>query len=300
MTVMEAPIALARPRLADLLELTKPRITLLILVTAFLGFHLGSGHVLSLTLVPLLAGTALVSSGCSALNQFLERSADALMRRTEGRPLPAGRVRPLDALLFALALSASGLLILSTLVNLLTAALAAATLLSYAFAYTPLKRVTTLSTLVGAVPGALPPVGGWAAATGRLDVGAAILFAIVFLWQIPHFLAIASLYREDYIRGGMRMLPVAEPGERFTGMTVVLYTMALLPVSLLPAAAGLAGGLYLAGALILGFLFGHSALRFAWSRSQRNARRLLLASVAYLPLLWGLLLVDGVVRPALV
>ena len=300
MTVMEAPIALARPRLADLLELTKPRITLLILVTAFLGFHLGAGHVLSLTLVPLLAGTALVSSGCSALNQFLERSADARMRRTEGRPLPAGRVRPLDALLFALALSASGLLILLTLVNLLTAALATATLLIYVFAYTPLKRVTTLSTLVGAVPGALPPVGGWAAATGRLEMGAAILFAIVFLWQIPHFLAIASLYREDYLRGGMRMLPVAEPGERFTGIQVVLYTMALLPVSLLPAATGLAGGLYLAGALVLGSLFGHTALRFARSRSQENARRLLLASVAYLPLLWGLLLMDGGIRPALV
>jgi len=242
--------------------------------------------------VGLLAGTALVSSGSSALNQIIERDRDARMRRTENRPLPAGRLRPADAILWSVLLSASGLLLLAVTVNLLTVALAALTLVSYAFVYTPLKRVTSLATVVGAIPGALPPLGGWAAATGELPAPAFILFAIVFLWQMPHFLAIACLYREDYRRGGMLMLPVVDEGGRFTALQALVYSAALLPVSLLPAALGMAGPIYLFGAFLLGLGMNAASLRFARCRTQTTARGLLLASVIYLPLLCGLLFLD--------
>ncbi len=292
MTVLEAGLPLARSRAADLVDLTKPRITLMILLTALLGYTLGAGGSLGLVVIPLLAGTALIASGSSVLNQYLERDLDGRMRRTEGRPLPAGRLRPGEALRFGVVLSVAGLGVLLLLVNLLTGLLAAATLLSYVAVYTPLKRHTSLATIVGAVPGALPPVGGWAAATGRIGPEAAILFALVFLWQIPHFLAIAHLYREDYRRSGMPMLPVLEPDGRATARQVSLYASALLPVSLLPSVIGLAGPLYLAGALILGLAFAGFGLAFARNRTLLHARRLLLASVIYLPLLSGLLMID--------
>lgn len=291
MTVMEARMALGRVSTRDLLALTKPRITLLIVLTALLGFVLAGGS-FGLTAMALLAGTAMVSSGSSALNQVLERESDAAMRRTENRPLPAGRMRPAEALFWAVLLSAGGLLILGLSVNLLTAALAALTLVTYGFVYTPMKQTTSLATIVGAIPGALPPVGGWAAATGTLATPALILFTIVFLWQMPHFLAIACLYRDDYRRGGMPMLPVVDTEGRFTALQVILYNAALLPVSLLPAALGIAGGSYLTGAVLLGLGLNGAGFLFARHRTQEAARRLLLASVIYLPLLWGLLLID--------
>ena len=291
MTVLEARLALVRVSFADLQDLTKPRITLLILLTALLGYVLAGGAA-GLAAVGLLAGTALVSSGSSALNQIIERDRDARMRRTENRPLPSGRLRPADAILWSVLLSASGLLLLALTVNLLTAGLAALTLVSYAFVYTPLKRVTSLATVVGAIPGALPPLGGWAAATGELAAPAFILFAIVFLWQMPHFLAIACLYREDYRRGGMLMLPVVDEGGRFTALQALVYSAALLPVSLLPATLGMAGPIYLFGAFLLGLGMNAASLRFARCRTQTTARGLLLASVIYLPLLCGLLFLD--------
>lgn len=291
MTVLEARLALVRVSFADLQDLTKPRITLLILLTALLGFVLAGGTV-GMAAAGLLLGTALVSSGSSALNQILERQSDARMRRTENRPLPSGRLRPADAILWSILLSAGGLSILALTVNLLTAGLAALTLVSYAFIYTPLKKVSSLATVAGAIPGALPPLGGWAAATGELSPPAFILFTIVFLWQMPHFLAIACLYRDDYRRGGLPMLPVVDEEGRFTALQVLLYNAALLPVSLLPSALGMAGGLYLAGALLLGLGLNAAGLHFARCRTQANARSLLLASVVYLPLLCGLLFLD--------
>ena len=291
MTVLDARMALVRVSTRDLLELTKPRITLLIVLTALLGFVLAGGT-FGLTAIALLAGTALVSSGSSALNQVLERESDASMRRTENRPLPAGRLRPAEALFWGLLLSVGGLLILALSVNLLTAALAGLTLVTYGFVYTPMKKVSSLATIVGAIPGALPPVGGWAAATGTLASPALILFAIVFLWQMPHFLAIACLYRDDYRRGGMPMLPVVDADGRFTALQVLIYNAALLPVSLLPSALGMAGGSYLTGAVLLGLGLNVAGFLFARRRTQEAARRLLLASVIYLPLLCGLLLMD--------
>ena len=292
MNVLAARAGLERIRWADLVELSKPRITGLIMLTAAVGYRLGAVGGFDLGLLPLLLGTALTSSGAAALNQYLEREIDARMRRTESRPLPAGRVRPVDALALGLLLSLAGLLLLLLTLPPLAGAVALATSGSYLFAYTPLKVRTSLATIIGAVPGALPPVGGWAAATGRIEPGAAVLFAIVFLWQIPHFLAIAWMHREDYARGGIRMLPVVDPTGASTARQTALSALALLPVSLVPAAIGMAGNLYLAGALLLGGLMTLASLEFARAPGAERARRLLLASVIYLPLLWTLLLVD--------
>ena len=292
MNVLAARAGLERLRWADVLELSKPRITGLIMLTAAVGYRLGSTGGIDRGLVPLLLGTALTSAGAAALNQYLERDIDARMRRTESRPLPAGRVRPLDALALGALLSLAGLAVLLLTLPPLAGAVALATSGSYLFAYTPLKIRSSLATIIGAVPGALPPVGGWAAATGRIDAGAAVLFAIVFLWQIPHFLAIAWMHREDYARGGIRMLPVVDPSGASTARQTLLSALALLPASLLPAALGMAGSLFFAGALLLGALMTMASLDFARAPGVERARRLLLASVAYLPLLWILLLVD--------
>ena len=293
MNVLAARAGLERLRWADLVELSKPRITGLIMLTAAVGYRLGAPSGFDIGLLPLLIGTALTSSGAAALNQYLERDIDARMRRTESRPLPAGRVRPLDALTVGLLLSLAGLVLLLLTLPPLAGAVALATSGSYLFAYTPLKVRTSLATIIGAVPGALPPVGGWAAATGRIEPGAVVLFAIVFLWQIPHFLAIAWMHREDYARGGIRMLPVVDPSGTSTARQTALSALALLPVSLVPAAIGMAGNLYLAGALVLGGLMTLASLDFARAPGAERARRLLLASVVYLPLLWILLLVDS-------
>lgn len=278
---------------ADYLELSKPRITLMVTLTALVGYVLGArGPMAAPHLAATLFGTALVAAGASALNMLLERRSDALMLRTRARPLPSGRLRPAEALACGLALTTTGLAALAWLAGPLAALVALATWASYLFLYTPLKPRTSLCTVVGAFPGALPPVIGWAAARGALEPGAFVLFAILFLWQIPHFLAIAWIYRDDYARGGLPMLPVLDPDGRITGRQAVANTLALLVVSLTPTAAGLAGSLYLAGAIVLGLAFSAVAVWAAALRTPRAARALFLASLVYLPALCALLLAD--------
>jgi protoheme IX farnesyltransferase len=291
---MASPTTLARAASpSDFLELTKPRITLMVVLTALVGFVMGSGpQVSTAALLAVGAGVAFVASGASVLNMVMERDTDAKMKRTRERPLPVGRLGVSEALGFGLLLTAIGLLELHLLCGALSAAVAFATWASYLFAYTPLKRRTSLSTLVGAVPGALPPVIGWAAARGSLDPPAALLFAILFLWQIPHFLAIAWIYRDDYARGGLPMLPVLDPAGHLTGRQAVSHSVALLFVSVAPAAAGMAGPYYLAGAVTLGMGLTLVALMTAIARSAQAARRLFLASIVYLPLLSVLMLLD--------
>jgi protoheme IX farnesyltransferase len=287
-------LPLARASAGDWIELTKPRITTLVVFTALVGFVTASaGSPWTALLLAALAGTGLVAGGASALTLVLERATDALMHRTCSRPIPAGRIRPADAGLFGALLTLAGLLLLAAASGPLAAFVAFSTWASYLFLYTPLKRRTHLATLVGAVPGALPPVIGWAAAQGRLEPGAFILFAIVFLWQIPHFLAIGWLYREDYERAGLPMLPVIDREGTLTGRQAVLHSVALLVVSLAPVVAGLGGALYLAGALVLGVALTLAALRLASARSLGAARVLFLASVLYLPALTSLLLLAN-------
>jgi protoheme IX farnesyltransferase len=284
-------LPLVRPSLADWMELTKPRITSMVVFTALVGFVTASASSpWSPLLAAALVGTGLVAAGASVLNQVLERDTDALMLRTRARPLPAGRVAPAAARAFGAVLTAAGLAVLLWLCGPLAAAVAFTTWASYLFLYTPLKRKTPLATLVGAVPGALPPVIGWAAARGQLDAGAFILFAILFLWQVPHFLAIAWLYRDDYARAGFPMLPVLDREGTFTSRQAVVHSLALLLVSLAPAVAGLAGPAYLAGAFLLGATLTVFALRLARARDLVAARALFLASVLYLPALSSLLL----------
>jgi len=287
-------LPLARTSASDWLELTKPRITTMVVFTALVGYVTASPAAgVSARLVAALAGTALVAAGASALNQLLERRSDALMNRTRTRPIPAGRIRPAEAALFGALLTAAGLALLAGGCGMLAALVAFATWASYVLVYTPLKRRTHLATLVGAVPGALPPVIGWAAASDRLEPGAFILFAIVFLWQIPHFLAIAWLFRDDYERGGIKVLPVIDREGVLTGRQAVLHSVALVVVSLAPVAAGLGGTAYLAGAIPLGALLTFAAIRLARARDLQAARFLFLSSVAYLPALTSLLLLAN-------
>jgi protoheme IX farnesyltransferase len=281
------------PSPADYVTLAKPRLNLLVLVTTAAGLYLASPDGVAMpVLFHTLLGTALVAGGAAALNQVWERDTDALMRRTRARPVASGRLRASDGLWFGMGLSTSGLIELAIGVNLLSAAVAALTLGSYVLVYTPLKRRTSLATLVGAIPGALPPVIGWVAATGTLTLPALILFGIVFFWQMPHFLAIAWLHRDDYAAAGTPLLPVLEPDGRRTGRQALLYSAALWPVSLMPTLVGLAGGFYIVVATMLGLtLIGLSA-SFARDRSTPAARRLFLFSITYLPLLWGALVAD--------
>ena len=278
-------------------ELVKLRLTLLVLLTTFVGFFVGvRGPVPMALLLHTMLGTGLLAAGAAALNQFLEREHDARMQRTEGRPLPSGRIRPTTVLLLGGMSSVAGLVYLAFTVNLLTGVLGALTLISYLFVYTPLKRITTLNTVVGAVPGALPPLMGWTAATDGLTVEGWSLFAILFFWQLPHFLAIAWLYREDYARAGFVMLPAVDPTGERTGRQAISHTLGLLPVSLAPFVFQMAGPVYLFGALLLGGAFLISAVRFARELSPSRARQLFFASVIYLPLLLGLMVFDKV-RP---
>ena len=239
-----------------------------------------------------MLGIALLASGIGTLNQFIERELDGLMRRTADRPLPSGRLLPFEALWFGVLLTATAELYLALFVNALTAVVGLTVIAGYLFLYTPLKTRTTLSTVVGAFPGAVPPLIGWTAARGQIDVAAWVLFAILFLWQFPHFLAIAWMYREDYGRAGIRMLPVVEPDGRVTGQQIIAYTLMLIPVSLLPTVLGISGRLYLVAALALGLLFLATSVRAALSKSNQHARQLLLASVLYLPLLFGVMVLD--------
>jgi protoheme IX farnesyltransferase len=288
-------IALTAARLArlDLLELTKPRLSSFVLLVVALAAYLGSaGAIEAGTLLLAVLGTALVAGGANALNMVVEREHDARMARTASRPLPSGRLEPREATLFGGLLAVGGVLVLLLGTTPLAAVLAALTFASYVFVYTPLKRVTTLNTHVGAIPGALPALIGWAAGRGDLDGPAWILFALVYVWQLPHFLAIAWLYRDDYARGGFRMLPWADPEGIATGRQALLGAAALVPVSLLPTLAGLTGPAYFVGALLLGGWFVRRALAFALARTGAAARQLLRASLVYLPLVLLLLFLD--------
>ncbi len=288
-------LALARGSAADYVELVKPRITFMVMLTALVGFVMGSTGTPSLGgLVAVVVGTGLVAAGASALNMLLERRTDALMHRTRNRPLPAGRLRPSDALAWGAALTVTGVAFLAWLSGPLAALVALATWSSYLFLYTPLKTRTSLATVVGALPGALPPVIGWAAARGAIEPPAFLLFAILFLWQIPHFLAIAWIYREDYARGGLPMLPVVDPAGVVTGRQAVANSLALTVVSVVPALAGMAGALYIAGAITLGLVLTAAAVRAAVLRTMGAARWLFLASLMYMSLLCTLLIVDRV------
>ena len=277
----------------DYIALTKPRLNLLVLATTLAGVYLAAPDgVASMTLLHTLVGTALVAGGASALNQVWERDTDRLMRRTRSRPLPAGRLGVAEGTWFGLLLAVGGLAELALAVNVLCASVALATLISYVLVYTPLKTRTSLSTLVGAVPGALPPVIGWSAATGEISLPALVLFAIVFFWQIPHFLAIAWLYRDDYARAGIPVLPVLEPDGRHTGQLALLYAAALWPVSLMPAVVGIADLTYSLVGTFLGLVFIWLSALFAREPATVTARQLFLFSIVYLPLLLGALLAD--------
>lgn len=279
--------------LADYWELTKPEVNSLVVASAAAGYCVAvTGGIDWICLLHVAVGTGLVSGGTAAFNQVIEREDDALMRRTAQRPVPAGRLRPGAALAFAAVLSAGGVAYLALVVHPLAGLLALLTWATYLFLYTPLKKKTVWCTTVGAFPGAVPPLIGWVAARGRLDFEAWILYAILFLWQFPHFLSIAWLYREDYARAQMRMLPVVDPKGEATGWQIVLTTGALVPVALAPVWLGWAGTMYFWGALVLGAGFLHFAVRAAVTRSAAHARQLLHASVVYLPLLFALLLLD--------
>jgi protoheme IX farnesyltransferase len=275
----------------DYWALTKPEVNFLVLITAFAGFRLASSTASPATAVQMLLGTLLVASGAAALNQFLERSFDRQMRRTSRRPLAAGKLRPADALWFGISLSALGVLCL-TAINFLSAALSLATLLSYLFLYTPLKRMTPLCTLVGAFPGAAPPLIGWAAARGRLDPEAWVLYFIIFLWQFPHFMSIVWMYREDYSRAGYRVLPLPRSQARFVIWQSFGFSLALIPVAVLPSAIGESDAFYAAGATLLSLALLYSSGRFVFRRSNLTARQLLVASILYLPLLFAILLIG--------
>jgi protoheme IX farnesyltransferase len=280
-------------RALDFLELTKPRVALMVLVTTFVGFHLGAGSASAyLKLIETLIGTALAAGGTLALNQLLERQADALMERTRRRPLPDGRVQPGEALLFGAALAVGGLLVLALAVNALSALITASIAVIYLLVYTPLKQRSSLCGVIGAVPGALPPLIGWAAASGSLALQAWLLFAIMFLWQIPHTLAIARLYRDDFARAGIQFLPVVESDSWTTGRQVIIHSLALLAVSLLPTLVGLAGPIYFLVALLLGAGFLLCGVGLAISQSMASARRLLFVSLIYLPLLLVAMALD--------
>ena len=280
-------------RLGDYLALTKPRVVAMVLVTTAVGFHLGSvGSPLFLRLLYTLAGTALAAAGTLALNQYMERDVDARMERTRHRPLPEGRVHPGEALGLGCALLVAGVALLALAVEPLAAVVTAAIAIIYLLLYTPLKRVSSLCSLVGAIPGALPPVAGWAAARGTLGPEPWILFAIMFLWQIPHTLAIGRLYRDDYARAGIRVLPVVDRDGRTTGVQAVTNCLALLPVAILPTLVGLAGAIYFLIALVLGLAFLWSAVGLARGGSTADARRLLFASLVYLPVLLAVMALD--------
>lgn len=278
-------------RVLDYIELTKPRISVMVLISVSVGFALASGPTVSMPLLGhALLGIALMAAGSSALNQFLERDSDRLMPRTADRPLPASRLLPFEVLAFGVAFGASGFVYLATAVNWLTAILTALTLTIYVAIYTPLKKKTSLCTAIGAIPGALPPVLGWTAAGGELNVSVLSLFAILFLWQFPHFLAIAWLYREQYAKADLRMLPSRRVG--VTGWLATGYALALFPISLFPSQVGLAGNGYFLTALVLSAGYLMFAVHFLRNESRKTARRLLLSSLVYLPVLLVVLTWD--------
>jgi len=290
-------LALERSRAMDYISLTKPELTFLSVLTALAGYYVGAGGVLQgIGLLHTLFGTALVGGGSGALNQYIERRHDARMKRTENRPLPSGRIAPLEALLFGLLLSLGGILYLAVCVNTLTASLASVTCVTYLLLYTPLKRLTPMATLVGGIPGALPPVMGWTAATNGIGSGALILFGILFFWQMPHFLSLAWMYRKDYARAGYRLLAVVDGEGRRTGAHAVLHTCLLIPVSLLLVGEGGVGLIYGVSAFLLGAGFLLFALHLLSRRTSGAGRRLFFASLMYLPALMLAMVLDRVLR----
>jgi heme o synthase len=276
-------------------DLIKARLTFLVILTTLVGFYIGfRGPVNYALMFHAVFGTALVASGAAALNQLLEREYDAKMRRTKNRPLPSGRLQPTTVMVFGGVCGCAGLLYLALLVNLTTSVIGAVSLLSYLFIYTPLKRITWLNTAVGAIPGALPPLMGWTAARGELTPEGWALFAILAFWQLPHFLAIAWIYRDEYAKAGFKMLPVIDPDGQRTARYAVSHTLGLLPISLCPFLFQLAGPIYLAGALILGFAFLWVAIQFARHLTIPRARQLFYVSILYLPLLLTVMVLDKV------
>ncbi len=291
MEVRPLELATRRIRFADLMELTKPRITFLVLITTLVGFYMGSRDGLRLmVLLHTIIGTALVAGGASALNQYVERDLDARMLRTRNRPLPDGRLQPNDALLFSAIISALGIGYLMFFVNIITGLIGVFTLAGYIFVYTPLKTRTSLCTLIGAFPGAAPPVMGWTAARGEIDAAALTLFAILFLWQMPHFFAIAWIFTDDYKRGGF----LTHGSGVNTGRQIIFFCCALIPISVLPTTLGLTGMTYLVGAIVLGFLYLGYGFAVALFRSNTHAQRLLRISVLYLPALLVLMMLDKI------
>jgi protoheme IX farnesyltransferase len=295
LTVVRAVTVPAVSRPAAYLALTKPDVSFLVVLTTAAGFYMGARGPLDLgRLAGTVLGTTLVAAGTSALNHYIERATDAKMRRTASRPLPSGQLQPPEALRFGLGLVAGGTLYLALAVGAMASLLGLATCISYLGAYTPLKKRTTLATLVGAFPGAVPPLIGWAAARGSLSLNAWILYAIMFLWQFPHFMAIAWMYREDYARAGIRMLPVVDRSGIATFRQILLTAVALVPISLLPVIVGLAGVRYLFGALVLGLALIQICLWAARSKANLRAKWLMHATVLHLPLLLGLMMFDKV------
>ena len=295
---------LLKTTLSTYIELTKPRITLLVLVTAYLGYYLGlrsqGDHMVSveswLLLFYLISGTWATSAGAAVLNQVIERRHDAKMARTKNRPLVMGKISPMNALVFGMVLSLCGYVFLYYLINPLTAWISAATVLLYILIYTPSKRITTWNTIIGSIPGALPPVGGWVAATGSLAPPAWILFGILFCWQMPHFLAIAIIYAADYEKGGFKMLPSIYPESKRTSYVILFFTVALLVTSLGLYILKVGGILYAVGAALLGVAFFMVALKVIMESNKKNARRLMLASIIYLPLLLIIILIEKILR----
>ena len=293
MRAMGADATMRRSRIGDYLDLTKPRITSLVLVTTAVGFYMSSaGSMANILFLHAIVGVAMVAGGASALNQYQERYHDARMDRTRDRPLPAGRIGEFDALVFSWTISVAGVAYLFLFTNVVTAILSAITLLLYVFLYTPLKTHTAVATLVGAVPGAAPPILGWTAAGGPVDGMALALFLMVFLWQMPHFLAIAWLYDEDYVRGGFQSLTIHRSGEESACRQIILYSCALVPISLLPTSFGITGNAYMFGALLAGLVYLGYGIALALFRSQVAARRLLRISIIYLPAVFLLMVID--------
>jgi len=303
-TVGERMPARSVSLLEDYSQLFKSRVTTMVMVTAWAGFYLGAHKagmpVMGLRMLCALTGIGLVSAGAAGWNEIFEIGVDRCMHRTQARPLPSGRMSRAHATVASLITTIGGVLLLTVTTNKLTGILALATSASYVFAYTPMKRLSPISTFIGAVPGAMPPLLGWTAARGYIEWEALALFAIVFFWQFPHFLAIAWLYREDYERAGVLMQPVVEPSGRGTLVQILLAAIALIPVSAVPVMLHMSGGVYLIGALILGLAYFAFGVRLARLRlpataahSKKYARQLLRASIIYLPLLFGLMIVNG-------
>lgn len=288
-------VRLGRSRTLDFIALTKPELTLLSVVTALGGAYLAGGHSLSSALLMhTFVGTLLVGGGAGALNQYIERDLDAQMRRTEHRPLPAGRIHHRKALLLGVLLSLAGVVELAFFTHMLAAFLALATLILYLFIYTPLKRVTPFATVIGGIPGAIPPLIGWAAVSGELPMGAWSLFFILFFWQMPHFLALGWMYRKDYARANYRLLTVLDPSGEASSRQILIYCVALIPAVFMPTLVGVLGVIYFVGALVLTLGFLWLAVRLFRERTNPNARRLFFASLIYLSVLVGLMILDRI------